>query len=301
MLYHSILELIGNTPLLELRKIATPHSNRIFAKLESYNPAGGIKDRIALYALKELEKEGKLNADSVIIEATAGNTGLGIALVARQLNCKATLVVPDKFSLEKQVLMKALGAEIINTPKDKGMEGAIEVANELLKSIPNAIKFNQFENPHNPQAHYHTSAREIYADMEGKIDYFVSGAGSGGSFSGIAKYLKERDASICAVLCDPIGSIIGGGNAGEAHIEGIGNCFIPRTMDTSLIDEVQKISDEEAYKGMRMLALSEGILGGISSGACLIAALKIAQKVRNKRIVMIVADSLSRYVSKGLI
>lgn len=307
MLYHSSLELIGNTPLVELSRIAIPNNNRIFAKLESYNPAGGVKDRVALHILQKAKKEGSLHKDSVIIEATAGNTGLGIAFVCLHLNLKAILVVPDKFSTEKQILMRALGAKVINTPKELGIQGAIDKAKELLESIPHSFSLCQFENPLNPQAHYLSTAKEIYADMQGVrdlapvFDYFIAGAGSGGSFSGVAKYLKEQDSRIKAVLCDPIGSIIGGGQEGCANIEGIGNNFIPKTMDTSLIDLVQKVSDEEAYQGLKILAREEGLLVGISSGACLQACLKLAQKVENKLIVTLFADDLSRYLSKNLI
>ncbi|STP10772.1 cysteine synthase [Helicobacter cinaedi] len=307
MLYHSSLELIGNTPLVELSRIAIPNNNRIFAKLESYNPAGGVKDRVALHILQKAKKQGKLHKDSVVIEATAGNTGLGIAFVCLHFNIKAILVVPDKFSIEKQILMRALGAEVINTPKELGIQGAIDKAQELLDSTPHSFSLHQFENPLNPQAHYETSGREIYTQMQGVrdlapvLDYFVCGAGSGGSFSGIAKYLKEQDSRIQAVLCDPVGSVIGGGQEGCANIEGIGNNFIPKTMDTSLIDLVQKISDEEAYQGLKILAREEGILAGISSGACLQACLKLAQEVENKLIVTLFADDLSRYLSKNFV
>ena len=307
MRFHSSLEFIGNTPLVELSRIAIPNNNRIFAKLESYNPAGGVKDRVALYILQKAQKEGKLHKDSVVIEATAGNTGLGIAFVCLHLNVKAILVVPDKFSTEKQILMRALGAEVINTPKELGIQGAIDKAQELLDSTPHSFSLHQFENPLNPQAHYQTSGKEIYTQMRGVrdlapvLDYFVCGAGSGGSFSGVAKYLKEQDSRIQAVLCDPIGSVIGGGQEGCANIEGIGNNFIPKTMDTSLIDMVQKISDEEAYQGLKILAREEGLLVGISSGACLQACLKLAQTIENKLIVTLFADDLSRYLSCHLI
>lgn len=307
MLFYSSLDLIGNTPLVELSHIQIPNNNRIFAKLESYNPAGGVKDRVALHILQRAKKQGKLHKDSVVIEATAGNTGLGIAFVCLHFNIKAILVVPDKFSTEKQILMRALGAEVINTPKELGIQGAIDKAKELLDSTPHSFSLHQFENPLNPQAHYETSGKEIYTQMQGLrdlapvLDYFVCGAGSGGSFSGIAKYLKEQDSRIQAVLCDPIGSVIGGGEKGCANIEGIGNNFIPKTMDTSFIDMVQKISDEEAYQGLKILAREEGLLVGISSGACLQACLKLARQVENKLIVTLFADHLSRYFSKNLI
>lgn len=310
MLYHSSLELIGNTPLVELSHIAIPNNNRIFAKLELYNPAGGIKDRVALYILQKMQREGKLHKDSVLIEATAGNMGLGIAFVALHFGIQTKLIVPSKFSIEKQILCKALGAEVINTPKEQGMQGAIDKAKELLDSMPNAFSLNQFENLDNPKAHFETTAQEIYGDMgrldkraESKpiFDYFVCGAGSGGSFSGIMKFLKSQDSRIKGILCDPIGSIIGGGECGCANIEGIGNNFIPRTMDTSLIDSVIKISDNEAYNGLRMLAKSEGILAGISSGACLQASLKLAKSTSDSLIVTLFADDLSRYFSRELV
>lgn len=309
MLLKSRLELIGNTPLLELSRISIPNNNRIFAKLESCNPAGGVKDRVALHIFESLSKEGRLHKDSVIIEATAGNTGLGIAFVAQHFNVKTILVIPDKFSIEKQILAKALGAEVINTPKDLGMQGAIDKANELLQNTPFAFALNQFENPQNPQAHYLTTAAEIYEDMQELVrvdkalfDYFVCGAGSGGSFSGCMRYFKEKDVRIQGVLCDPIGSIIGGeGECCFNDIEGIGNNMIPKTMDTSLVSMVQKISNEEAYNGVSLLAQNEGILAGISSGACLCASLKLAKSVQDSFIVTIFADDLSRYFSKNFL
>lgn len=302
MLYHSIAELIGDTPLLTLNKLTIPNNNKILAKCEFFNPAGGIKDRVALYMLRKFKDEGKLHADSVIVEATAGNTGLGIAIAAIEVGCKALLIVPHNFSIEKQILMRALGAEVINTPQEQGMQGAMQKAAELLESMPNAIAFGQFENLHNPQAHYLTTAKEIYADTQGKIDYFVCGAGSGGSFSGIARYLKEQDSRIKAVLADPLGSLIGGNKHDiKSRIEGIGNTFIPRTMDTSLIDKVYKISDEQAYAGLKLLARKEGVLVGISSGACIHACLELAKEVRDSTIVTIFADGFSRYFSREIL
>lgn len=302
MLYHSIAQLIGDTPLLALNKLPIPNNNKILAKCEFLNPAGGVKDRVALHILRRLKSEGRLSADSVIIEATAGNTGLGIALAAIELGCKALLVVPETFSIEKQILMRALGAEVINTPQDQGMQGAMQKAKELLENLPNAIAFDQFTNPHNPEAHYLTTAREIYEDTKGEIDYFVCGAGSGGSFSGVARYLKERDPSIQAVLADPLGSLIGGNqHEVKSRIEGIGNTFIPQTMDATLIDKVYKISDEQAYAGLKMLARTEGVLAGISSGACIHACLELAKEVRDATIVTIFADGFSRYFSRKIL
>ncbi|CUU39688.1 PLP-dependent cysteine synthase family protein [Helicobacter typhlonius] len=320
MIFTSTLELIGNTPLLELKAVEIPNNNRIFAKLEYYNPAGGVKDRVALYVFQKLRDEGKLTKDSVVIEATAGNTGLGIALVAQHFGCKAILVVPDKFSIEKQILAKALGAEVINTPKEQGMQGAIDEANALLSRTKNAFSLNQFENLNNPYAHYLSTAVEIYTDMQTlnptcvpPFDYFVCGAGSGGSFSGCARYFKEQDFRIKAVLADPLDSVIGKCQYGHecgykcenkcvcTHIEGIGNAQIPKTMDTSLIDMVEKISDEEAYNGLKILTRQEGILAGISSGATLSAALKVANKVQGAKIVTLFADELGKYFSHDAI
>lgn len=302
MIKHSIAGLIGDTALLKLSKIGTLNGNEIYAKCEFQNPAGGIKDRVAFYALSKLKDSGQITPSTTIICATAGNTGLGLALAGVELGLKIVLLVAEKFSPEKQALMKALGAQIIATPKSEGIDGSIKRAKDLVKSTPNAYYFDQFENKFNPKAHYDTTAREIYADLADKIDIFVCGAGSGGSFSGISRFLKEQKPGVKCVLCDPVGSIIGGGEAGEANIEGIGNHFVPQTMDLSLVDEVVKVSDSEAFEGVRLLARREGVLAGISSGACLAASLKIASSTHNKTIVTLFADSLDRYLHKlGLV
>lgn len=305
--YSAITDLVGNTPLIELRNFDVPNNNKILVKCEFYNPAGGVKDRIAMYILDMLAKQNKLNVDSTVIEATAGNTGLAIALAAIKYNIKAILVVPSKFSQEKQILMRALGAEVVNTNKEDGMSGAIKMAYELLDSIPNSFSINQFENENNPQAHYNTTAREIYDATCGKLDYFVCGAGSGGTISGVMQYLKEQNKNIKGVLCDPISSVIGNvgsiDNCGmeESIIEGIGNNFIPKTMDISLIDEVIKISNDDALNCMRELARTEGLLVGISSGANVYGALKLSHSVHSSIIVTIAPDSIDKYFSKGFI
>lgn len=305
--YNSIIDLIGNTPLLELKNISIPNNNRILVKCEFYNPAGGVKDRIAMYILDKLYKENKLFKDSIIIEATAGNTGLGIAFCAIKYKLKSILVVPSKFSIEKQIIMKALGASVINTPKEDGMQGAISKTKELLKDIPNSFSINQFDNINNPNAHYNLTAREIYEDTLGDVDYFVCGAGSGGTFSGVMRYLKEKNNNIKGVLCDPINSIIGNlgskkaSNEEESIIEGIGNSFIPNTMDVTLIDKVFKISNSNAIDCMRQLAKIEGLLVGISSGANVYGALQLANQVKSSIIVTIAPDSLDRYFSKDFI
>lgn len=301
MLIEDISDIVANTPLLNLKNIEIPNQNKILGKCEFLNPAGGVKDRIGLFMIKEAQRKGILKKDSVIIEPTAGNTGLGIALGALRYNYACIMVVPSKFSPQKQILMKALGAKIVNTPSEKGMQGAIDKTKELLAEIKHSISLSQFENDDNPRTHYNTTAKEIYEDCKGKIDYFVCGAGSGGTFSGVCKYLKEKNPNIKAILCDPLDSIIGGESQNIcSKIEGIGNDFIPKTMDTSLIDEVIKISNEEALEGVRMLASKQGVLVGISSGAHLMASLKIAQKVENKTIVTIFADKLERYLDRDI-
>ncbi|WP_276883872.1 PLP-dependent cysteine synthase family protein [Campylobacter cuniculorum] len=302
MLIKDLSEIVANTPLLHLRKISTPNQNKILGKCEFLNPAGGVKDRIGLYMVKQAKKRGVLKKGSVIIEPTAGNTGLGIALGALKYNYPCIMVVPSKFSSQKQILMKALGAKIINTPAQEGMQGAINKTKELLAEIKHSISLSQFDNPDNPKAHYSTTAKELYKDCKGAIDYFVCGAGSGGTFSGIAQYLKEKNPKIKAILCDPLDSIIGGNSQNIcSKIEGIGNDFIPKNIDINLIDEVIKISDEEALEGVRILASKQGILAGISSGAHLMASLKLAQRVKNKTIITIFADKLERYLDRELL
>jgi len=299
MILSHISELVQNVPLLELRQVQIPNNNKIFAKCEYLNPAGGIKDKTAIYMIEQALKKGVLKQDSIIIEATAGNTGLGIALGALKYKLKCVFVVPKHFSPQKQMLMRALGAQLINTPQSEGMRGAILKAKELEKSIKNAFCLRQFENLDNPKAHYDNTAKEFYDDLKGRIDYFVCGAGSGGTFSGIAKYLKEQNPNIKTVLCDPRGSVIGGFDEKIcSSIEGIGNDFIPQTMDISLIDDVIKMSDDEALQGVEILAKEEGVLAGISSGAAFMACLKLAGKSSDANIVTIFSDKLERYLDR---
>ena len=264
-------------------------------------PAGSAKDRVGRAMIEAAEQDGSLQPGGTIIEATAGNTGLGVAFAALNRGYRVIFVVPEKFSAEKQTLMQALGAELVHTPRAGGMLGAAAKAEELRQEIPGAITLKQFENPANPRAHYETTGPEIYEDLDGQVDYLVSGAGSGGTFSGIVKYLKERNPAIQGVLADPYGSIIGGGEHGDYEIEGIGNDFIAKTMDTSLIDKVYKITDEEAFQAVRRLALKEGIFAGSSSGAALAAALKLAAEVGRGNIVVPVIDRAERYFSKKLL
>lgn len=252
--YNSMQDMIGNTPLVKLNNLGLPESVNLFAKLELYNPSGSIKDRIGKYMIADAEKKGLLKPGGTIIEGTAGNTGLGIAFAALNKSYRVIFVVPTKFPEEKQTLMRALGAEIINTPREDGMLGASAKAKELEKSIPNAISLKQFENPANPLAHYETTGPEIYSALDGNIDYLVAGAGSGGTYSGIMRYLKEKNTKINGILADPVGSTMGGGEHGDYNIEGIGNDFIADTMDMSLVDRVIKITDDDAFGGSRELA-----------------------------------------------
>lgn len=298
--YESMQELIGNTPLVRLTQLGLPADARLYAKLETYNPAGSVKDRVGKYMIDAAERDGLLRPGGTIIEATAGNTGLGIAFAALGRGYRVIFVVPTKFSQEKQTLMRALGAEILNTPREDGMLGAAAKAEELRSSIPGAVMLGQFRNPANPRSHYETTGPEIYRDLEGKIDYFVAGAGSGGTYTGVVKYLKEQNPAIRGVLADPLGSTIGGGEHADYDIEGIGNDFIPETMDISLVDQVIKISDTEAFAEVKELAAKEGLIVGTSSGAAVAAAKKLIEDGARGNIVTLLPDRGERYFSKHL-
>jgi cysteine synthase A len=298
--YESMQALIGNTPLVRLTQLGLPVDARLYAKLETYNPAGSVKDRVGKYMIDAAERDGLLRPGGTIIEATAGNTGLGIAFAALGRGYRVIFVVPTKFSQEKQTLMRALGAEILNTPREDGMLGAAAKAEELRASIPGAVMLGQFRNPANPLSHYETTGPEIYRDLEGKIDYFVAGAGSGGTFTGVVKYLKEQNPAIRGVLADPLGSTIGGGEHADYDIEGIGNDFIPETMDISLVDQVIKISDTEAFAEVKELAAKEGLIVGTSSGAAVAAAKKLIENGVRGNIVTLLPDRGERYFSKHL-
>lgn len=298
--YDSMQALIGHTPLVRLRQIELPENVRLFAKLELYNPSGSVKDRIGKYMVEDAEQKGRLRPGGTIVEATAGNTGLGIAFAALNKGYRIIFVVPTKFSEEKQTLMRALGAEIVNTPREGGMLGATQKAEELRASIPGAISLEQFKNQANPLAHYETTGPEIYEDLDGKIDYLIAGAGSGGTYTGVVRYLKEQNPNIKGVLADPVGSTIGGGEHSDYDIEGIGNDFIADTMDISLVDQVIKITDQDAFENARELAAKEGIFAGTSSGAALSAAKKLIASGATGNIVIILPDRGDRYFTKGL-
>ncbi len=300
MYLNDIRELVGNTPLLKINNFNTKEGVNIFAKLEHLNPGGSVKDRIGVYMIEKAEEQGILKPGDTIVEATAGNTGLGLALGALNKGYRVIFLVPEKFSIEKQLLMKALGAEIINTPREEGMAGAIEKSEELLNTIPNSVSLKQFENPSNPMIHYLTTGPEIYLSLEGKIDYFVAGVGSGGTFTGIAGYFKEKSSNIKAVIADPEGSTIGGGIEGCYAIEGIGNNFIPITLDMSLVDKVVKVNDREAFDMVKELAKKEGLIVGSSSGAAMAAALKLADTIDSGNIVVVFPDRGDRYFSKNI-
>ena len=296
----SIQDMIGNTPILKLNHLGVKESVGLYAKLELMNPAGSVKDRVGVYMLRDAEERGLLKPGGTIIEATAGNTGIGIAIAALNKGYRVIFTVPEKFSIEKQKIMKALGAELIHTSREEGMLGAEKKAQELLDQIPGSISLRQFRNPANPLAHYETTGPEIYKQMDGKIDYLVAGAGSGGTFSGIMKHLKEADESIQGVLADPVGSVIGGGEHADYDIEGIGNDFIADTMDISFVDKVIKVTDKDAFDASRLLAAKEGILAGSSSGAALAASLRLADEIDEGNIVVVFPDRGDRYLSKGL-
>ena len=300
MLYESMQALIGNTPIVRLNHIRMPEGARLYAKLELWNPAGSVKDRVGEAMLDDAERVGRLRPGGAIVEATAGNTGLGIAFAALNRGYRVIFVVPEKFSQEKQTLMRALGAEIVHTPREKGMLGASAKAEELLTSIPGAISLGQFRNPANPQIHHDTTGPEIWRDLDGKIDYLIAGAGSGGTYSGVVRYLKEQNPDVRGILADPVGSTMGGGEHADYDIEGIGNDFIADTMDMTLVDAVVKITDAEAFDGARELAAKEGIFAGSSSGAALAAAKKLIAQGAQGNLVIVLPDRGDRYFSKNL-
>ena len=298
--YDSMQALIGHTPLVRLGNLVKKEGVNVFAKLELWNPSGSVKDRTGLYMVNDAEQRGLLTPGGTIVEATAGNTGLGIAFAALNRGYRIIFVVPTKFSAEKQALMRALGAEVINTPREKGMLGAVEKAEQIKAEIPGSISLEQFKNQSNPLAHYETTGKEIYEALDGKIDYVVAGAGSGGTYTGVLRYLKERNPAIRGILADPVGSTMGGGEHSDYNIEGIGNDFIADTMDMTLVDDVVKVTDDEAFATARLLAKTEGVFAGSSSGAAMAAVLKLTERVSSGNIVTIFPDRGDRYFSTGL-
>lgn len=304
-IYTSADMLIGNTPLLELTNIEKKLGlkAKILAKLEFLNPGGSVKDRVAKAMLDDYEARGLLNENSVIIEPTSGNTGIGLALVAASRGYKAIIVMPDSMSMERRILMKAYGAELVLTEGSKGMAGAIEKAEEIKISTPDSIIAGQFTNPANPKAHFDTTGPEIFEDTDGEVDIFVAGVGTGGTISGTGQYLKSRKSDVKIVAVEPdTSAVLSGENAGSHKLQGIGAGFVPEVLDTKIYDEIIKISAEDAYSAGRLIGNAEGILVGISSGAALSAAIKLAKLEENsgKNIVVLLPDTGDRYLSTEL-
>ena len=296
-----ITQLVGETPMLQLKRIVPTGSGELFAKLEYLNPGGSVKDRAAIGIIRRAEQEGKLLPGGTIVEATAGNTGIGLALIGVNRGYKVRLFVPEKFSEEKVTIMRALGAEVFRTPDAEGMQGAIREAKALVAEDPTAFMAGQFENPANPDYHYETTAQEIFEQMDGKVDAVVLGCGTSGTFSGVARYLKEQSARVWAVVVETQGSVYGGGQPGPHKVEGIGASFIPKTFDRSVCDEVIAVSDDDAFVTVKLLAAKEGVLAGSSGGAAVFASLKVAKKFgAGKRVVTIIPDSAERYLSKKI-
>lgn len=304
-IYTSIDQLIGHTPLLRLKKTEEQLKlkAKLIVKLEYFNPGGSVKDRVALAMIEQAVRQGKLDKDTVIIEPTSGNTGIGIASVATARGYKAIIVMPETMSVERQKLIKAYGAELVLTEGSKGMSGAIAKADELAKEYGKAIIAGQFINPANPLAHYDTTAREIWQDTDGEVDIFVAGVGTGGTLSGVGKYLKEQNADIKVVAVEPLSSpMISQGKAGAHKIQGIGAGFIPATLDVNIFDDVIAVADGDAMDAARELGKREGVLVGISSGAALWAAIELAKRDENvgKTIVAVMPDTGERYLSTEL-
>ena len=304
-IYTSADQLIGRRPLLELTHLEQEYGlkAKLYAKLEYFNPAGSVKDRVAKMMLDDAEKEGKLTKDSVIIEPTSGNTGIGLASVAAARGYRIIIVMPDTMSVERRQLMKAYGAELVLSEGAKGMKGAIAKANELAEEIPNSFIPGQFVNPSNPKAHYETTGPEIWEDTEGKVDYFVAGVGTGGTVTGVGKYLKEKNPAVKVVAVEPATSaVLSTGVAGAHKIQGIGAGFVPEILDTTIYDEIIPVANEDAFALGKKIGTSEGVLVGISSGAAVWAALEVAKRPENegRNIVVLLPDTGDRYLSTPL-
>ncbi len=305
MLYTSIEQLIGKTPLLELRNIEKQEglSARLLAKLEGFNPAGSAKDRVALSMLNAAEAAGNLTPDAVVIEPTSGNTGIGLAAVAAARGLRAIIVMPDSMSVERQRLMTAYGAELVLTDGARGMAGAIEKAEELAAAIPHAFVAGQFQNPANPAAHRTTTGPEIWEDTAGAVDIFVAGVGTGGTVTGVGEYLKSKNPAVQVVGVEPASSaVLSGKAAGKHGLQGIGAGFVPAVLNTAVLDEILPVTEEEAYAAARALGRREGVLAGISSGAALTAAIAVAKRPENagKTVVVLLPDTGERYLSTPL-
>ena len=296
-----ITQLVGETPMLQLKRLVPAGSADVFAKLEYLNPGGSVKDRAAIGIIRRAEQEGKLAPGGTIVEATAGNTGIGLALIGVNRGYKVRLFVPERFSEEKVTIMRALGAEVLRTPDGEGMQGAIREAKKLVATDPSAFMAGQFENRANPDYHYQTTAHEVFEQMDGRVDAVVLGCGTCGTFSGVARYLKEKSPGVLAYAVETQGSTLGGGQPGPHKVEGIGTSFTPKTFDPAVCDEILMVMDEDAFATVKSLAATEGVLAGSSGGAAVFAALKVAKKLGpGKRVVTIIPDSAERYLSKKI-
>jgi cysteine synthase A len=296
-----ITKLVGSTPMLQLTRIAPQPTAAVFAKLEFLNPGGSIKDRAALGMILDAEAKGLLHSGSTIIEATAGNTGVGLALIGVNRGYKVKLFVPEGFAEEKCILMRGFGAEVVRTPLDEGMGGAIRRAREAGAAIPGSFTALQFQNQANPRFHHDTTAAEMWEQMEGKVDGFINGVGSGGAFSGVARYFKEKNPAVITVAVETEGSILQGGAVGKHKVEGIGVSFIPETFHREVCDRIVMVSDKDAFEMVKRLAAEEGLVAGSSSGAAVFAAVELARELGpGKRIATIISDSAERYLSKKI-
>lgn len=296
-----ITQLVGETPILQLKKLVPPGSAEIYAKLECLNPGGSVKDRAAVGIIRRAEEQGLLKRGGTIVEATAGNTGIGLALIGVNRGYKVALFVPEHFSEEKVMIMRALGAEVTRTPDAEGMQGAIHRAKELAARDPKAFMAGQFENPANPDYHYETTAQEIFEQMDGRIDALVIGVGTAGTFTGVSRYVKERLPEVLAFAVETQGSVLGGGQPGPHKVEGIGSSFVPKNFDRSVCDEVIMVTDPDAFEMVKELASREGILSGSSGGANIFASLQVARRLgRGRRVVTMIPDSAERYLSKKI-
>ncbi len=305
MLYTSIDQTIGNTPLVEFTKIEKELNlkAKIFGKMEYFNPAGSVKDRIAKAMIDELEKQGKINKDTILIEPTSGNTGIALASIATARGYKIKIVMPETMSIERRKLIKAYGAELVLTEGAKGMKGAVAKAEELSKEIPNSVIPGQFVNPANPEIHFKTTGPEIYKDLDGKVDILVAGVGTGGTITGAGKYLKSKNPNVKVVAVEPKGSpLLSEGKTGPHKIQGIGAGFVPDTLDTKIYDQVIAVENNDAFVNGRLVGKTEGVLVGISAGAAITAAIQLAKDPANegKNIVAILADTGERYLSTAL-
>jgi cysteine synthase A len=296
-----ITQLVGETPILQLKRIVPVGSADVFAKLEYLNPGGSVKDRAAIGIIRRAEEQGLLKPGGTIVEATAGNTGIGLALIGVNRGYKVVLFVPERFSEEKVLIMRALGGEVTRTPDADGMQGAINRARELVARDPKAFMAGQFDNPANPDYHYETTAQEIFEQMEGRIDAVVIGSGTAGTFTGVSRYMKKHLPQVLTIAVTTQGSVLGGGTAGPHKVEGIGSAFIPQNFDSKVCDEVLVATDVEAFDMVKQLAAREGVMAGSSGGANVFVSLQVAKRLGpGKRIVTIIPDSAERYLSKKI-